>query len=178
MKVAIEGCAWVLRCAACLRPFQVTDGHSSCPDCGGLLDVERSSAWDDPAELRARFASRSFIDGSARDRSGVWRYRDLLFDVPEKCVVTLPEGNTPLVRHERVTSYAGVAELAMKHEGMNPTASFKDRGMTLLSALRRVSARQSPWLRRRGRAIRASFCSAWRLRRPSRRRRGSPARGS
>ena len=130
MNVAIEGCAWVLRCAACLRPFQVTDGHCSCPDCGGLLDVERSSAWDDPTELRARFASRSFIDGPARDRSGVWRYRDLLFDVPEKCVVTLPEGNTPLVRHERVTSYAGVAELAMKHEGMNPTASFKDRGMT------------------------------------------------
>ena len=120
----------MVRCASCSMLLPPHEGHSTCPGCGGLLDLERVRAWDDPATLRSRFASRSFIEGTPLDRSGVWRYRELLFEVPSESVVSYPEGNTPLVRHERVTSYAGVRELWLKHEGMNPTGSFKDRGMT------------------------------------------------
>ncbi len=130
MTAPDEASAWVVRCAGCSTITAPLDGHSVCPACGGLLDVERQRSWDDHSTLRARFASRSFVDGPELDRSGVWRYRELLFDVPAAHVVTYPEGNTPLVRHQRVTEFAGVRELGLKHEGMNPTGSFKDRGMT------------------------------------------------
>ena len=130
MNKSDKGPAWVLRCASCSTLFPERDGHSSCPVCGGLLDLERTRVWDDPVKLRARFASRSVIEGNVLDRSGVWRYRELLFEVPSEAVVSFPEGNTPLVRHDRVADYSGVGELWLKHEGMNPTGSFKDRGMT------------------------------------------------
>jgi threonine synthase len=76
------------------------------------------------------------------DYSGVWRYRELILPVPEQYVVTRPEGNTSLypvgiencgagrAGHRQIGSYAGLERLFLKHEGENPTGSFKDRGMT------------------------------------------------
>jgi len=90
----------------------------------------RVQPWPDPTALRAVFATRGAVDGVPVDRSGVWRYRELLCDVPPESVVSYPEGNTPLITHHRTTEYAGVGMLWLKHEGMNPTGSFKDRGMT------------------------------------------------
>ncbi|HKO20560.1 MAG TPA: threonine synthase, partial [Acidobacteriaceae bacterium] len=65
------------------------------------------------------------------DQSGVWRFRELLpilrnFDR----VITLLEGNTPLYEMPRCADIAGVDWLFAKHQGMNPTGSFKDTGMT------------------------------------------------
>ncbi|MBE3558983.1 MAG: threonine synthase [Ktedonobacteraceae bacterium] len=76
------------------------------------------------------------------DYSGVWRYRELILPVPENYVVSRPEGNTGLYPagsencgpgqegHRQIGSYAGLERLFLKHEGENPTGSFKDRGMT------------------------------------------------
>ena len=64
-------------------------------------------------------------------RSGVWRFRELVLPVEESEIVSRPEGNTPLYRSERLSRWAGVRELFLKHEGENPTGSFKDRGMTV-----------------------------------------------
>jgi threonine synthase len=64
------------------------------------------------------------------DTSGVWRFRELVLPGVSG-VVTHPEGNTPLLERRAVTAYAGVASLGLKHEGQNPTGSFKDRGMTV-----------------------------------------------
>ncbi|MDQ8165538.1 MAG: threonine synthase [Gemmatimonadota bacterium] len=61
--------------------------------------------------------------------SGVWRFGDLVMP-GASTPVSWPEGRTPLVEREAVRSYANVGQLWMKHEGMNPTGSFKDRGMT------------------------------------------------
>jgi len=62
----------------------------------------------------------------------VRRYRDLLPAVPEECIVTLLEGNTPLVPAPALArSIAPGTELYLKYEGLNPTGSFKDRGMTM-----------------------------------------------
>ena len=59
-------------------------------------------------------------------------YRSRLPVTPETRVVTLYEGNTPLIRADRIPREIGAEiELYFKYEGMNPTASFKDRGMTL-----------------------------------------------
>lgn len=77
------------------------------------------------------------------DYSGVWRYRDLILPVPEHYIVSRPEGNTSLypvgmencetgkAGHRQIGSYAGLERLYLKHEGENPTGSFKDRGMTV-----------------------------------------------
>ena len=77
------------------------------------------------------------------DYSGVWRYRELILPVPEMYVVSRPEGNTGLypvgiencgsgrAGHRQIGVYAGLERLFLKHEGENPTGSFKDRGMTV-----------------------------------------------
>jgi threonine synthase len=57
-------------------------------------------------------------------------------------IVSHPEGNTPLLSRESVSEWTGVERLLMKHEGHNPTGSFKDRGMTVaMTQARRVGAR-------------------------------------
>jgi threonine synthase len=64
--------------------------------------------------------------------------------LPEAALVSRWEGNTPLYRDDRLARYAGLADgnLELKHEGHNPTASFKDRGMTVgVSHAKAVGAR-------------------------------------
>ena len=76
------------------------------------------------------------------ESSGVWRFRELVLpDVNDEEIVTQPEGNTPLVRRERVAAWCGLDSIGLKLEGANPTGSFKDRGMTVaVTQARRVSA--------------------------------------
>jgi threonine synthase len=65
------------------------------------------------------------------DQSGVWRFRDLLPIVKNfDHAVTLREGNTPLYEMPHCGKIAGIDWLLAKHQGMNPTGSFKDTGMT------------------------------------------------
>jgi threonine synthase len=123
----------VLRCSdpTCLRGSHNRDISYSCDDCGGLLEVvydfEGAAPGDWPRLWRSRLGSES-----EADRSGVWRFRELLpFLSPEQIhVVSLGEGGTPLVRANRSASWAGLDQLWVKHQGGNPTGSFKDLGMT------------------------------------------------
>ena len=104
-------------------------------DSGALLDV-----WHDLERLSSQ-VSRSLFDGRVRSApgprvkpltdSGVWRYRELILPVAEGQIVSRAEGNTPLYEHPCLSSWAGVDTLYLKHEGENPTGSFKDRGMTV-----------------------------------------------
>lgn len=80
----------------------------------------------------------------AVDQSGVWRFRDLLPIVPSDQVVTLREGNTPLYEMPRAAAALGMNWLLAKHQGMNPTGSFKDTGMT--AALSVAVARGFEWV--------------------------------
>ena len=65
------------------------------------------------------------------DQSGVWRYREIIpFLENYDSVVTLREGNTPLLPSRKAAEYGGLDYLAFKHQGFNPTGSFKDNGMT------------------------------------------------
>ena len=63
--------------------------------------------------------------------SGVWRYQALLPNLPEDAIVSRAEGRTPIYWDDRIAAYAGLRRIGLKHEGQNPTASFKDRGMTV-----------------------------------------------
>ncbi|MDQ3834875.1 MAG: pyridoxal-phosphate dependent enzyme, partial [Actinomycetota bacterium] len=68
---------------------------------------------------------------ASRVRQGVIRkYRDWLPEIPDSAIATLGEGDTPLIEAPRLSDKVGV-RLYLKFEGMNPTASFKDRGMTV-----------------------------------------------
>jgi threonine synthase len=64
-----------------------------------------------------------------REASGVWRFRELVMPGATR-IVSYPEGRTPLLESPRVCEYVGLPDLRLKHEGFNPTGSFKDRGMT------------------------------------------------
>jgi threonine synthase len=117
-----------LRCATCGSELPATSPRSDCP-CGGLLDALQCPR-ETGAALRGRFDRRLRDGDPSVEGSGVWRFRELL--LPGRGPVLFhPEGNTRLYRREAVARWAGLRDLALKHEGENPTGSFKDRGMTV-----------------------------------------------
>ncbi|HKP85892.1 MAG TPA: threonine synthase [Blastocatellia bacterium] len=114
------------------RALHATDRRLyTCKVCGGLLDVAYDFNLPVSAdEMKALFRERKTADGDI-ERSGVWRFRELLPFVRDTSrIVTLAEGNTPLYTAPRSADYAGLDRLRFKHQGMNPTGSFKDNGMT------------------------------------------------
>ena len=130
-----------LSCPKCGLYFDERVIHSECTNCGSLLDLDTST--DVPrATLRALFESRLGAVFTS-ERSGVWRYRELILPTIDTTqVVSYPEGNTPLIASEVVGAYAGMGQIFLKHEGLNPTGSFKDRGMTVaITQARRIGAK-------------------------------------
>jgi threonine synthase len=78
-----------------------------------------------PQALDERRGGRGVLD-----RSGVWRFRELILPLEERYLAARPEGNTGLYESARLSAWTGAQGLRLKHEGENPTGSFKDRGMT------------------------------------------------
>ena len=121
-----------LQCVSCDATYDITQNYYTCPACDGLLDaVHDLSAWHGRGEaLRELFDTR-MQSWQGINRSGVWRYRELVGPSVElDDIVTRGEGNTTLYNAtEQLALYAGVNHLQLKHEGENPTGSFKDRGM-------------------------------------------------
>jgi len=114
----------------CRRRFPITEVIYDCPACGGLLEVAYPGLRLDAAGARRLWRERR-LDNAPINRSGVWRYRELIpFLDDYDSVVTLGEGNTPLLDAPRAAEYAGLERLSFKHQGFNPTGSFKDNGMT------------------------------------------------
>ncbi len=114
-------------------------------DDGRLLEVHNELPEyneDQVSELKQVFDMRRFSLNPV-DQSGVWRYREFLSAyVPFDNVVTMYEGNTPVYSLPRSASYTGMKELHAKHQGMNPTGSFKDNGMTTaVTMARKLGAR-------------------------------------
>ncbi len=97
----------------------------------------------DPVKLKRLFRERR-MDNSPVNQSGVWRYRELLpFIEDERHIVTLREGNTPLLDAPIAAKYGGLDEVAFKHQGYNPTGSFKDNGMvTGMAQARRLGMKR------------------------------------
>ncbi|HWR14370.1 MAG TPA: threonine synthase [Terriglobales bacterium] len=119
-----------LRCSneQCATTFDLHERVLSCHRCGDLLEVVVDAATKNAAALKKLWLERR---GSyaPKDASGVWRFRELLPSYDD--VITLSEGNTPLVRGQKSADWAGVRNLRFKHLGWNPTGSFKDLGMTV-----------------------------------------------
>jgi threonine synthase len=115
-------------CLACGNELTETDSRSRCPACGGLLEVRHRPLGLSPDEMLSRFTERRGRPGVSA--SGVWRFREMVLPAAES-VVSHPEGNTPLLHREALDRWTGGERLLLKHEGHNPTGSFKDRGMTV-----------------------------------------------
>lgn len=123
-----------LRCLRCQNSYPADQVRYLC-DCGSQLDV-----WHDLETLRP-LISRGLFDGRLSGapgprvvpttNSGVWRYREIILPATVDDIVSRPEGNTPLYEHPRLSNWVGADALFLKHEGENPTGSFKDRGMTV-----------------------------------------------
>jgi len=120
-----------LRCSNpdCAATLELHEPALACPVCGELLEVAVGPITGAPAELkRAWLARRCSYD--PRDLSGVWRFREFLPDCYDQ-VVTMGEGNNPLIAGRKTADWAGLRNLKFKHLGWNPTACFKDLGMTV-----------------------------------------------
>ena len=130
----------VQRCGACGAVLAETDPRQRCPDCSGLLEIHHAPPAATGPALRAQLDARYGVRRGAL-ASGVWRYRELVLPSAGDDVLSFPEGNTPIFARPSVAQWAGAAGLVLKHEGHNPTGSFKDRGMTVgVSHARRLGA--------------------------------------
>jgi threonine synthase len=133
------------RCIACGDLSDSAGPEFRCSHCGDLLEITypfSSNLGEKPATLRPADLKSSWkrrrLSASPVDLSGVWRFRDLLPTLEnEQHVITLREGNTPLYEMPQCARISGVPHLMAKHQGMNPTGSFKDTGMTVAASFAR-----------------------------------------
>jgi threonine synthase len=115
---------------SCRTRYQLSRKLYTCPACGSLFDVAYQFGSSEADSLKRCFAERR-LSLDPINISGVWRFRELLpFVADQSQIVTLAEGNTPVYDGPRSAEYAGLEAIWFKHQGMNPTGSFKDNGMT------------------------------------------------
>jgi len=133
---------YIQRCirAECLAEYGLDARLYVCSRCGGLLDIERREEIASASLRETWLTRRASLD--PRDRSGVWRFREFLPFPEDADVVSLGEGNTPLYDAPRSADYCHLPQLKLKHQGCNPTGSFKDTGMTVaVTQARQLGAR-------------------------------------
>ena len=145
-----------LRCTGCDLRIAGEEARSDfrCPNCGDLYEVEYP--WSEGATVPSEHVNRPNpnalrylwqerrTSSLAIDQSGVWRFRDLFPIVDDDKIITLREGNTPLYELPKSAAKLGLNWLLAKHQGMNPTGSFKDTGMT--AALSVAVSRGFEWV--------------------------------
>ncbi len=128
----------------CGATFDVGQVLTACPSCGSLLDLQYD--WDRlpvPGALR-EFEARWMNRRNPLDFSGVWRFRDLLPFAKDEQIVTIGEGQTILQQSDPVGKYVGMnaGNLHLQYEGLNPSGSFKDNGMTAAATHARMVGAQ------------------------------------
>ena len=126
-----------LACQKCINPdcgaeFACSQTLFKCPQCGELLDViydwDRIAVPKRLSDFGKRWASRD----NRLDFSGVWRFRELLDFCADENKVTIGEGQTILQQNDDLGRQLGMkpGRLFLQYEGLNPSGSFKDNGMT------------------------------------------------
>ena len=116
----------------CGAQFDCAQAIFKCPACGELLDIRYD--WDKievPRKL-SEFAERWATRDNRLDFSGVWRFRELLNFCEDRHKVSIGEGQTILQPNDAVAEYVDMqaGRLYLQYEGLNPSGSFKDNGMT------------------------------------------------
>lgn len=124
----------VLRCVHCGAVQEKPSPMFRCRNCTELLEVIYPEMVGASREfgLRLKEIWRERRGSSlAEDQSGVWRFRELLPYVEREHVVTMSEGNTPQIDVPAIAKKLGLRRVLAKHQGMNPTGSFKDTGISM-----------------------------------------------
>jgi threonine synthase len=138
----VDRAAFRFRCIACGDVSDAASQNFRCPQCQDLLEITY------PHWKKTGFSAENFkstwrqrrLSQSPVDLSGVWRFRELLPELTsDKQVITLREGNTPLYELPHCARITGVPRLFAKHQGLNPTGSFKDAGMTVAATFARLA---------------------------------------
>ena len=124
-----------LRCIGCDLVADRIAADFRCSTCGDLLEIAYANVFD-ANKIKALWLDRR-TSQLPLDQSGVWRFRELLPPLAAEQVITLREGSTPLYDLPRCAGIAGLRHLTAKHQGMNPTGSFKDTGMTVAASVAR-----------------------------------------
>jgi threonine synthase len=132
----------------CREKFGLDEVIFSCPSCGSLLDIEYD--WDRlivPQSLdffEHRWGTKGTQAEGRLDFSGVWRFRELMPFAPNESIVTIGEGKTVLEENDRVGRELGMkpGRLFLQYEGLNPSGSFKDNGMTAAFTLAKSLGRR------------------------------------
>ncbi len=125
-EVFTQSSTAMFACVVCNQEFDLAVDRTECP-CGGLVEVRHPRFRSDwPAVFHARRAELGLAG-----QSGVWRFAECVAPIGKDDIVSHPEGNTRIYHREKLSRFAGVDCLGFKHEGENPTGSFKDRGMTV-----------------------------------------------
>lgn len=109
-----------LECSLCSRKFEPGKVYNLC-DCGGPLLVRY-----DLGKLRATWKREQIASGP----NSMWRYGPVLPPQRQTSIISLGEGMTPLIRTKRLGHRVGANQLWLKDEGLNPTGSFKARGLS------------------------------------------------
>ncbi len=135
-EAGVPSAAFGFHCIGCGTLSHAPELDFRCSQCGNLLEIT-DPAWRSgklcAADLKSIWHQRR-SSNLPLDLSGVWRFRELLpAPQSERHIITLREGNTPLYELPRSSHSTGVRRLFAKHQGMNPTGSFKDAGMTVAS---------------------------------------------
>jgi threonine synthase len=128
-----------LRCIGCGR-IALPD-RFRCEHCRDLLEIVYPGWESRGLGLDAESLKKLWLDRRPSldpvDRSGVWRFREILPQIAKAQVITIGEGNTPVYELPKCAQSAGLDHLFGKHQGMNPTGSFKDTGMTVAASFAR-----------------------------------------
>ena len=127
----------------CRATYSLDQIIFSCSKCKSLLDIAYD--WDRLAVPRSmeffehRWATKGRTAGGRLDFSGIWRFRELIPFVPEEYIVTIGEGRTQLEQNDPLARHIGMkpGRLFLQYEGLNPSGSFKDNGMTAAFSLAR-----------------------------------------
>jgi threonine synthase len=138
----VRQAAFRFRCIACGDLSDRAGQSFRCSHCGDLLEItypDWQQAGAEAQSLKSIWRQRRLSE-AAIDQSGVWRFRDLLPALArDDQAITLREGNTPLYELPQCARTTGVPRLFAKHQGLNPTGSFKDAGMTVAASFARLA---------------------------------------
>jgi len=131
----------------CRATYGIDQVLFACPRCEAMLDIGYD--WERIAVPRSleffehRWATKGYSSEGKLDFSGVWRFRELLPFAPNEAIVTIGEGRTLLEENNRLAAELGMkpGRLFLQYEGLNPSGSFKDNGMTAALTLARMLGR-------------------------------------
>jgi len=134
-----------LKCIGCGRT--ALPDRFRCETCRDLLEIifpgwEPNGPYGLDAETLKKLWLGRRSSSEPVDQSGVWRFREVLPEIAEPKIITIREGNTPVYELPHCAKSAGIKYLYAKHQGMNPTGSFKDTGMTTAASFARAAGYQ------------------------------------